>query len=179
MFLCFIKMYGLGNDFMVFDLVSQYVYVQFKYVKFWGDCNIGIGFDQLLIVEVLSSFDVDFCYWIFNVDGFEVEQCGNGVCCFVCFVQDKCLMVKKSICVEIKGGIIELNICLDGQVMVDMGLLCLVLVEILFQVECEVLFYEIEVNGQCVELVVVFMGNFYGVLCVENVDSVLVYSFGL
>ena len=121
MLLRFTKMHGLGNDFMVLDLVSQHAHVQPKHVKLWGDRNTGIGFDQLLIVEAPSSPDVDFRYRIFNADGSEVEQCGNGARCFARFVQDKRLTVKKSIRVRTKGGIIELNIRPDGQVTVDMG----------------------------------------------------------
>lgn len=107
MLLRFTKMHGLGNDFMVLDLVSQHAHVQPKHVKLWGDRNTGVGFDQLLIVEAPSSPDVDFRYRIFNADGSEVEQCGNGARCFARFVQDKRLTVKKSIRVETKGGIIE------------------------------------------------------------------------
>lgn len=115
MLLRFTKMHGLGNDFMVLDLVSQHAHVQPKHVKLWGDRNTGIGFDQLLIVEAPSSPDVDFRYRIFNADGSEVEQCGNGARCFARFVQDKRLTVKKSIRVETKGGIIELNIRPDAR----------------------------------------------------------------
>ena len=171
MLLRFTKMHGLGNDFMVLDLVSQHAHVQPKHVKLWGDRNTGVGFDQLLIVEAPSSPDVDFRYRIFNADGSEVEQCGNGARCFARFVQDKRLTVKKSIRVETKGGIIELNIRPDGQVTVDMGPPRLAPAEIPFQAEREALSYEIEVNGQRVELAAVSMGNPHGVLRVENVDS--------
>ncbi|MGK7025186.1 diaminopimelate epimerase [Pseudomonas aeruginosa] len=159
MLLRFTKMHGLGNDFMVLDLVSQHAHVQPKHVKLWGDRNTGIGFDQLLIVEAPSSPDVDFRYRIFNADGSEVEQCGNGARCFARFVQDKRLTVKKSIRVETKGGIIELNIRPDGQVTVDMGPPRLAPAEIPFQAEREALSYEIEVNGQRVELAAVSMGH--------------------
>lgn len=155
MLLRFTKMHGLGNDFMVLDLVSQHAHVQPKHVKLWGDRNTGVGFDQLLIVEAPSSPDVDFRYRIFNADGSEVEQCGNGARCFARFVQDKRLTVKKSIRVETKGGIIELNIRPDGQVTVDMGPPRLAPAEIPFQAEREALSYEIEVNGQLVELAAV------------------------
>ncbi len=178
MLLRFTKMHGLGNDFMVLDLVSQHAHVQPKHVKLWGDRNTGVGFDQLLIVEAPSSPDVDFRYRIFNADGSEVEQCGNGARCFARFVQDKRLTVKKSIRVETKGGIIELNIRPDGQVTVDMGPPRLAPAEIPFQAEREALSYEIEVNGQRVELAAVSMGNPHGVLRVENVDSAPVHSLG-
>ena len=121
MLLRFTKMHGLGNDFMVLDLVSQHAHIQPKHAKQWGDRHTGIGFDQLLIVEAPTNPDVDFRYRIFNADGSEVEQCGNGARCFARFVLDKRLTVKKQIRVETKSGIIELDVRADGQVRVDMG----------------------------------------------------------
>jgi diaminopimelate epimerase len=110
MLLRFTKMHGLGNDFMVLDLISQHAHIQPKHAKAWGDRHTGVGFDQLLLVEAPSNPDVDFRYRIFNADGSEVEQCGNGARCFARFVIDKRLTVKKQIRVETKGGIIELNL---------------------------------------------------------------------
>jgi diaminopimelate epimerase (EC 5.1.1.7) len=104
MLLRFTKMHGLGNDFMVLDLVSQHAHIQPKHAKQWGDRHTGIGFDQLLIVEAPSNPEVDFRYRIFNADGSEVEQCGNGARCFARFVLDKRLTAKKRIRVETKGG---------------------------------------------------------------------------
>ena len=115
MLLRFTKMHGLGNDFMVLDLVSQHAHIQPKHAKQWGDRHTGIGFDQLLIVEAPSNPDVDFRYRIFNSDGSEVEQCGNGARCFARFVLDKRLTAKRQIRVETKGGIIELDVRNDGQ----------------------------------------------------------------
>ncbi len=121
MLLRFTKMHGLGNDFMVLDLVSQHAHILPKHAKQWGDRHTGIGFDQLLLVEAPNNPDVDFRYRIFNSDGSEVEQCGNGARCFARFVLDKRLTAKKQIRVETKGGIIELDIRSDGQISVDMG----------------------------------------------------------
>ena len=121
MLLRFTKMHGLGNDFMVLDLVSQHAHILPKHAKQWGDRHTGIGFDQLLIVEAPSNPDVDFRYRIFNSDGSEVEQCGNGARCFARFVLDKRLTTKRQIKVETKSGIIELNVRSDGQISVDMG----------------------------------------------------------
>ena len=109
MLLRFTKMHGLGNDFMVLDLVSQHAHIQPKHAKQWGDRHTGIGFDQLLIVEAPNNPDVDFRYRIFNSDGSEVEQCGNGARCFARFVLDKRLTAKRQIRVETKSGIIELD----------------------------------------------------------------------
>lgn len=159
MLLRFTKMHGLGNDFMVIDLVSQHAHIQPKHAKQWGDRHTGVGFDQLLIVEPPQNPDVDFRYRIFNSDGSEVEQCGNGARCFARFVVDKRLTVKRKIKVETKGGIIELDIRPDGQIRVDMGPPRLVPAEIPFQAEREALSYALEVDGQQVELAAVSMGN--------------------
>ena len=174
----FTKMHGLGNDFMVLDLISQHAHIQPKHVRQWGDRHTGIGFDQLLIVETPSTPDVDFRYRIFNADGSEVEQCGNGARCFARFVFDKRLTVKKQIRVETKGGIIELHLKGDGQVRVDMGAPRLQAAEIPFVAEAEALSHAVQVAGETVELAVVSMGNPHGVLRVTDVDQAPVLTLG-
>ncbi|MDT3721100.1 diaminopimelate epimerase [Pseudomonas oryzihabitans] len=174
----FTKMHGLGNDFMVLDLISQHAHIQPKHVRQWGDRNTGIGFDQLLIVETPSTPDVDFRYRIFNADGSEVEQCGNGARCFARFVFDKRLTVKKQIRVETKSGIIELHLKGDGQVRVDMGAPRLQAAEIPFVAEAEALSHAVQVAGETVELAVVSMGNPHGVLRVADVDQAPVQTLG-
>lgn len=174
----FTKMHGLGNDFMVLDLISQHAHIQPKHVRLWGDRKTGIGFDQLLIVETPSTPDVDFRYRIFNADGSEVEQCGNGARCFARFVFDKRLTVKKQIRVETKGGIIELLLKGDGQVRVDMGAPRLQAAEIPFIAETETLSHAVQVEGETVELAVVSMGNPHGVLRVADVDQAPVLTLG-
>ncbi|MCE4069133.1 MULTISPECIES: diaminopimelate epimerase [Pseudomonas] len=178
MLLRFTKMHGLGNDFMVLDLVSQHAHVQPRHVKQWGDRNFGVGFDQLLIVEPPSTPDADFRYRIFNCDGTEVEQCGNGARCFARFVVDKRLTAKKTIRVETKGGMIELTIANDGQVTVDMGPPRLVPEQVPFKAESEALSYPLEVDGQSYELAAISMGNPHGVLRVDDVDSAPVRTLG-
>jgi diaminopimelate epimerase len=178
MLLRFTKMHGLGNDFMVLDLVSQHAHIQPKHAKQWGDRHTGIGFDQLLIVEAPTNPDVDFRYRIFNSDGSEVEQCGNGARCFARFVLDKRLTVKKRIRVETKGGIIELDVRPDGQVTVDMGPPRLVPQQIPFSADGEALSYPVDVDGQTVELAAVSMGNPHAVLRVDDVASAPVHSLG-
>ncbi len=174
----FTKMHGLGNDFMVLDLISQHAHIQPKHVRLWGDRNTGVGFDQLLIVETPTTPDVDFRYRIFNADGSEVEQCGNGARCFARFVFDKRLTVKKQIRVETKGGIIELLLKGDGQVRVDMGAPRLQAAEIPFIAETETLSHAVQVEGETVELAVVSMGNPHGVLRVADVDQAPVLTLG-
>ncbi|MXS17822.1 diaminopimelate epimerase [Pseudomonas oryzihabitans] len=174
----FTKMHGLGNDFMVLDLISQHAHIQPKHVRLWGDRNTGVGFDQLLIVETPTTPDVDFRYRIFNADGSEVEQCGNGARCFARFVFDKRLTVKKQIRVETKSGIIELHLKGDGQVRVDMGAPRLQTAEIPFIAEAETLSHAVQVDGETVELAVVSMGNPHGVLRVADVDQAPVLTLG-
>ena len=178
MLLRFTKMHGLGNDFMVLDLISQHAHIQPKHAKQWGDRHTGVGFDQLLIVEPPSNPDVDFRYRIFNADGSEVEQCGNGARCFARFVLDKRLTVKKQIRVETKGGIIELDIRNDGQIGVNMGPPRLQPDEIPFVADAQALSYDVEVDGQPVALAAVSMGNPHAVLRVDDVDSAPVHSLG-
>ncbi|MBD9396760.1 diaminopimelate epimerase [Pseudomonas sp. PDM11] len=179
MLLRFTKMHGLGNDFMVLDLVSQHAHIQPKHAKQWGDRHTGIGFDQLLLVEPPQHPDVDFRYRIFNSDGSEVEQCGNGARCFARFVLDKRLTVKKNIRVETKGGIIELNVRADGLITVDMGAPRLAPEQIPFQADGEALSYSVEVDGRSHELAAVSMGNPHAVLRVDDVDGAPVHELGV
>ena len=178
MLLRFTKMHGIGNDFMVIDLVSQHAHIQAKHVRQWADRHTGVGFDQLLLVEAPTRPDVDFRYRIFNADGSEVEQCGNGARCFARFVVDKRLTVKKRIRVETRGGIIELNLRPDGQVTVDMGAPRVKPADVPFQADAEALSYPVQLDGQTYELAVLSMGNPHGVLRVDAVDHAPVLELG-
>lgn len=117
----FTKMHGLGNDFMVIDLVTQRLELTTELVKLLADRHMGVGFDQLLIVEPPTHPDVDFRYRIFNADGSEVQQCGNGARCFARFVQARKLTFKNRLRVETASGIITLTTDRYGWVQVDMG----------------------------------------------------------
>ncbi|WPO99795.1 diaminopimelate epimerase [Pseudomonas sp. HR96] len=178
MLLRFTKMHGLGNDFMVLDLVSQHAHIQPKHAKQWGDRHTGIGFDQLLLVEAPSNPEVDFRYRIFNSDGSEVEQCGNGARCFARFVLDKRLTAKKLIRVETKSGIIELDVRNDGQICVNMGPPRFTPAEIPFQAEQQALSYPVQVDGQTLNLAALSMGNPHAVLRVDDIDSAPVHQLG-
>lgn len=114
-------MHGLGNDFMVVDSISQHVHIRSEQVKKLADRHFGVGFDQLLLVEPPGRPDVDFRYRIFNADGSEVEQCGNGARCFAKFVLSNKLTQKDVIRVETAKGIIELRVAEEGGIIVDMG----------------------------------------------------------
>lgn len=178
MLLRFTKMHGLGNDFMVIDLISQHAHIQPKHAKQWGDRHTGVGFDQLLLVEAPHNPDVDFRYRIFNSDGSEVEQCGNGARCFARFVLDKRLTMKRQIRVETKGGIIELRVQPDGQISVDMGPPRMAPAQIPFQADSEALSYPLEVDGQRLEIAAVSIGNPHSVLRVDDVETAPVHQLG-
>jgi diaminopimelate epimerase len=178
MLLRFTKMHGLGNDFMVLDLVSQHAHILPKHAKLWGDRHTGVGFDQLLLVEAPSNPEVDFRYRIFNSDGSEVEQCGNGARCFARFVLDKRLTAKRQIRVETKSGIIELDIRSDGQIGVNMGAPRLVPADIPFQATEQALSYPVDVDGKTVNLAAVSMGNPHAVLRVDDINNAPVHELG-
>lgn len=117
----FSKMHGLGNDFVVLDGVRQKVSLSAEQIRALGDRHRGVGFDQMLLVEPAQTPGADFRYRIFNADGSEVEQCGNGARCFVRFVHDQGLTEKSAIVVETKRGIIHPRLEANGLVTVDMG----------------------------------------------------------
>lgn len=174
----FTKMHGLGNDFVVIDLVSQRVKLTPEQIRELADRHFGVGFDQLLLVEPPETPEVDFRYRIFNADGSEVSQCGNGARCFARFVRDRRLTQKKVLKVETASGVIELRADDDGWVTVDMGAPRFAPAQIPFQADAEALTYRVDVAGQMVELATVNMGNPHAVLRVESVDTAAVETLG-
>jgi diaminopimelate epimerase len=121
MTLRFTKMQGLGNDFMVIDAIHQTPDLDPERIRGWADRHFGIGFDQLLIVEPPTTPNALFTYRIFNADGSEVGQCGNGARCFARYVVDKGLTTEREIPVDTKSGLITLHITDDGAITVNMG----------------------------------------------------------
>lgn len=121
MTLRFSKMHGLGNDFVVIDAISQLVSLDAGQVRALADRHTGVGCDQLLLIEAARSTESDFFYRIFNADGGEVQQCGNGARCFARYVRDHGLIDRDNIRVETLSGVISLQIETDGQVTVNMG----------------------------------------------------------
>jgi len=174
----FTKMHGLGNDFMVVDMISQHAHFRAEQIRKLADRNFGIGFDQLLLVEPPGKPDVDFRYRIFNADGSEVEQCGNGARCFAAFVKDKKLTNKEVIKVETAKGDIELIVNDDGRVLVDMGEPVFVPEDIPFLADQENSVYALEVEGNSLEVSAVSMGNPHAVLCVDDVKTGNVETLG-
>ena len=122
MLMKFTKMHGLGNDFVVIDAVTQNVRITASMVRRLADRKTGIGCDQVLVIEPPSAVDVDFNYRIFNCDGAEVEQCGNGARCLARFVHDRQLTGKKSIQVQTSNRVMTLNLINKNLVAVDMGI---------------------------------------------------------
>ncbi len=178
MLLKFTKMHGLGNDFVVIDAVSQSVALTSGQVRFIADRHFGVGCDQILLVERARSPGVDFAYRIYNADGGEVEQCGNGARCFMRFVRDAGLTDKNELVVETRCGIIRPRMAPDGQVTVDMGVPRTRPDEVPFIAEREALSYPLLVDGQALEVGVVSMGNPHAVLRVDDVARAPVAVLG-
>ena len=166
----FTKMHGLGNDFVVFDAISQAVKLTPEQYRLIADRHFGVGCDQILLVEKPTG-DADFRYRIFNSDGGEVEQCGNGARCFVRFVHEKGLTAKKEIRVETKCGIIVPKLEENGEVTVDMGVPRFAPAEIPFLTDKQALTYLLSVGAKIVEISALSMGNPHAVQLVDNVDK--------
>tara|TARA_B100000809_G_scaffold248177_1_gene278007 strand:- start:1189 stop:2019 length:831 start_codon:yes stop_codon:yes gene_type:complete len=174
----FSKMHGLGNDFVVIDGINQRVRLSPDKVRRIADRHIGIGCDQLLLVEKPTSSDVDFRYRIFNCDGSEVENCGNGARCFAIFVRENKLTGRSRIKVETATGILELIIKDDGQVTVDMGAPQLDPASLPFIAPKQANNYKLELDGQMIEVGAVSMGNPHAVTLVDCVTSAPVAIMG-
>ena len=174
----FTKMHGLGNDFVVFDAITQPVLLSSAQVRHIADRHFGIGCDQLLLVETAQQPGVDFRYRIFNADGGEVQQCGNGARCFARFVRDKGLCDKEHIVVETASGVITLNIEADGQVRVDMGVPDFEPAALPFAVAQRAAQYEITLEGERLSAGAVSMGNPHLVMQVADTDSAPVERLG-
>jgi len=174
----FTKMHGLGNDFVVIDAVSEPFEPTPEQVRFLADRNFGVGCDQLLLVEPAQREGTDFRYRIWNADGGEVEQCGNGARCFARFVHDQGLSSKNEIVVETASGIITLQLQDNGWVTVDMGSPILEPSRIPFVADEQADIYEIDVDGEKLQVGAVSMGNPHVVLVVDELDDATVDRLG-
>lgn len=174
----FTKMHGLGNDFLVLDLITQRARLDAAVIRRLADRNFGIGFDQLLVVEAPQQPEVDFRYRIFNADGSEVSQCGNGARCFARFVRDRRLTRKERLRVETASGIIELQIDGKGWVTVDMGRPRLTPAEVPFDAAETAVDYPLVVAGRTLQVAAVSMGNPHAVLRVDSVATAPVAELG-
>ena len=174
----FTKMHGLGNDFVVLDAINQNFVPTPAQARFLADRHFGIGCDQLLVVEKTSTPGVDFRYRIFNADGGEVEQCGNGARCFVRFVHEQGLTDKREIRVETQSGLIAPRLEADGQVTVNMGAPRFQPAEIPFDSQTDAAVQSLDVDGARIEISAVSMGNPHAVQVVADVDSAPVAEQG-
>ena len=178
MSLKFTKMHGAGNDFVVLDGIRQSISLTPEKLRLIADRHFGIGCDQILLVEKSQRHDADFRYRIFNADGGEVEQCGNGARCFVRFVHEKKLTGKKEIVVETKSGLISPKLEDDGRVTVNMGAPVLDAARIPFVSDSNEVVQTLDVDGLAVQISAVSMGNPHAVQVVDDVDSAPVVQQG-
>ena len=177
--LYFTKMHGLGNDFMVLDLVRQQgVQLNNALVCQWSHRKTGIGFDQLLIVEPSHKPGCDFAYRIYNADGDEVEHCGNGARCVTRFVREKGLTSKSELTFEMARGTIETRVEANGLYTVDMRPPILLPAEIPFKAAAQAVTYPLTVAGKQYEISAVSMGNPHSVMVVDDVENFPVLELG-
>lgn len=173
----FTKMQGLGNDFVVLDGIHQSIHLDRQQLRFLADRHFGIGCDQILLVEQAEG-DADFRYRIFNADGSEVEQCGNGARCFVRYVHDHGLTQKSEIRIETLSGLISPKLEISGDVTVNMGQPVFEPAQIPFIAEHIAPAYQLEIAGQPVTISALSMGNPHAVRIVPDVDRAPVETEG-
>jgi diaminopimelate epimerase len=178
MTLNFTKMHGLGNDFIVIDAINQAVSLTPQQVQQLADRHFGIGCDQLLLVEAAISMEADFRYRIYNADGGEVEQCGNGARCFMQFVRDQGLTDKSQLQVETLGGPLQLIQQSDGRITVDMGVPRLEPADIPFTAAQRERTYVLEILDRQFEIAAISMGNPHAVLLVDDIENAPVARIG-
>ncbi len=178
MSLKFTKMHGAGNDFVVLDGVRQTIALSPEKLRFIADRHFGIGCDQILLVEKSQRHDADFRYRIFNADGGEVEQCGNGARCFVRFVHDQGLTSKREIVVETKSGLISPRLEDDGRVTVNMGAPIFEPAQIPFASDSDAIIQPLLVGNDTVHITAVSMGNPHAVQVVDDVEAAPVTTQG-
>jgi diaminopimelate epimerase len=174
----FTKMQGAGNDFVVLDGITQRVALTEAQLQRLADRRFGVGADQILLVERAQHPEVDFRYRIFNADGGEVEQCGNGARCFVRFVRERGLTHKRAIRVETLGGLIEPRLEDDGRVTVDMGVPVFEPARVPFDAdglvareEGRARLWHLVIHGHTLEFSVLSMGNPHAVQVVDDTEQ--------
>jgi diaminopimelate epimerase len=176
--LAFTKMQGLGNDFVVVDATTRPFDLSPAQIRMLADRRFGVGCDQVLVVEPPSGPDVDFRYRIFNADGGEVEQCGNGARCFVVFARARGLTDRRAIRVETRSGVIVPRLEDDGQVTVDMGVPRFAPETVPFLGGSGAPVERLDVDGTILEVSVLSMGNPHAVQIVADVDAAPVATQG-
>lgn len=174
----FTKMHGLGNDFVVLDATRTAIELDTTQLRFLADRHHGIGCDQVLIVESAQTAGTDFYYRIYNADGNEVEQCGNGARCLAVFVHDRGLFNKDELVAETSGGQVQMIILPDQQVRVNMGVPDFSPSTIPFIADAEAASYTLDVNGKALTVGAVSMGNPHVVTHVTDIGNARVCELG-
>ncbi len=178
MIMRFTKMQGLGNDFIVINAIDQQIVLTAEQIRFLADRHFGIGCDQLLLVEKARNSNADFLYRIFNADGGEVAQCGNGARCFARFVRDKKLTEKNELLVDTNSGQLQLSFAENDLITVNMGVPRHAPAEIPILAEQQSRFYTVSVNGIENAFGAVSMGNPHAVLQVNDIGTAPVVELG-
>ena len=178
MLLKFTKMHGAGNDFVVLDGVRQHIELDPEQLRLLADRHFGVGCDQILLVEKAQGKEADFRYRIFNADGGEVEQCGNGARCFMRFVHDQQLTPKREIVVETRSGLITPRLEQDGRVTVDMGAPIFEPALIPFDGGHGAVSEPLEVAGASLDISALSMGNPHAVQVVDDINLAPVEKLG-
>ncbi|MDG2018378.1 MAG: diaminopimelate epimerase [Porticoccaceae bacterium] len=178
MLIKFTKMHGLGNDFVVIDAVRQQINLTTNAIKRLADRNLGIGCDQVLLIEPPTDKSVDFNYRIFNCDGSEVEQCGNGARCMGQYIADQQLSGKKSVLLKTKNRVMEVTTKAKNLVTANMGAPIFTPADIPFTSERQDKLYPIEAESQNFEIAALSIGNPHAVIQVEDINTVAVNEIG-
>ncbi|TDJ31293.1 MAG: diaminopimelate epimerase [Gammaproteobacteria bacterium] len=174
----FCKMHGLGNDFVVVNGLDDPMELEWEQIRRLADRRLGVGCDQLLIVTRSNGSDADFAYRIYNADGGEVEQCGNGARCVALFLRDRGLVDGGTISIDTAAGILEMGWEDDGRIRVNMGEPVFEPARIPFQTDRRAVDYELEVNQRIQKIGVVSIGNPHAVLRVDDIASAPVDTLG-
>ena len=174
----FAKMHGLGNDFVIFGAFNQDVQLSVEQIRWIADRRLGVGCDQILVVRPTDSVEADFIYQIYNSNGEEVEQCGNGIRCVGKFLTLNRLTNKSSIKIKTISGVYDIVLRDDGMVTVDMGMANFEPEEIPFTAESAATSYRLEVEEQQIEIGAVSMGNPHAVIRVDDINNAPVSTLG-
>jgi diaminopimelate epimerase len=174
----FSKMHGLGNDFVVVNALDDPVELEWEQIRRLADRRLGVGCDQLLVVKRSNGSDADFSYRIYNADGGEVEQCGNGARCVALFLRDLGLVGDGTISIDTVAGVLEMGWEGDGRIRVNMGEPVFEPARIPFQADGQAVGYELDVNQRIQHIGVVSIGNPHAVLRVDDVASAPVKTLG-
>tara|TARA_B100000686_G_scaffold204217_1_gene210999 strand:+ start:2223 stop:3050 length:828 start_codon:yes stop_codon:yes gene_type:complete len=173
----FTKMHGLGNDFVLIDCINQSIKLSLEQLRYIANRRIGIGCDQILLIEKAKG-EADFYYRVFNADGNEVEQCGNGARCLARYVFDKGMTQKKEFRVETLSGAITPKLAANGEITINMGPPKFEPDEIPFIADERKLIYILDINGKKIECSVLSMGNPHAVQIIKDVNKVEILTEG-